>query len=208
MVKNCLKKFLIFKILIKYVLSLDSGYTTPSNLTSASVNTQESAISSTDSSGHSSSSASSTPTHGATPAASPNTTASAQILSANYAMGSPGQTNKQIYMSETLKSAQHQVQQNNSVPQSYTTMPRHFMNQRVQPVPTVQQVQQLQQVPTVPTVQQVQSNQQVSGTLGVNTLQQPQNQVSSPVQVQHPSAQMAYMGTTGGTLQKVKRVYL
>ena len=205
MVKICFKKLLSFKILTKYILFLDSGYTTPSNLTSASVNTQESAISSTDSSGHSSSSASSTPTHGATPAASPNTTASAQILSANYAMGSPGQTNKQIYMSETLKSAQHQVQQNNSVPQSYTTMPRHFMNQRVQPVPSVQQVQQLQQVPTV---QQVQSNQQVSGTLGVNTLQQPQNQVSSPVQVQHPSAQMAYMGTTGGTLQKVKRVYL
>ena len=139
---------------------LDSGYTTPSNLTSASVNTQEtSAISSSDSS-----TASSTPTHGSTPAASPNTTA--QMMSANY-------------MSETLKCAQSVQnsagvpQQQPPPPQSYTTMPRHFMNQRVQPV------------------QQVQNQ-----------------QVQPAVQVQHPSAQMAYMGTTGGTLQKVKRVYL
>jgi hypothetical protein len=90
------------------------------------------------------------------------------------------------YMSETLKSAT-QVQ-NNSVPQSYTTMPRHFMNQRV---PQVQQVQ----------------NQQMSGTLGISPVSL-QNQVPSAVQVQHPSAQLAYMGTTGGTLQKVKRIYL
>ena len=158
--------------LICFYLS-DSGYTTPSNLTSASVNTQESAISSTDSSGHSSSSASSTPTHGATPAASPNTTPVAQIMGTNY-------------MSETLKSAT-QVQ-NNSVPQSYTTMPRHFMNQRV---PQVQQVQ----------------NEQMSGTLGISPVSL-QNQAPSAVQVQHPSAQLAYMGTTGGTLQKVKRIYL
>ena len=85
-------------------------------------------------------------------------------------------------MSETLKSAT-QVQ-NNSVPQSYTTMPRHFMNQRV---PQVQ-------------------NQQMSGTLGISPVSL-QNQVpQSAVQVQHPSAQLAYMGTTGGTLQKVKRI--
>ena len=92
-------------------------------------------------------------------------------------------------MSETLKSAT-QVQ-NNSVPQSYTTMPRHFMNQRVPQVPQVPQVQ----------------NQQMSGTLGISPVSL-QNQVPSAVQVQHPSAQLAYMGTTGGTLQKVKRIYL
>ena len=68
-------------------------------------------------------------------------------------------------------------------------MPRHFMNQRVPQVPQVQ-------------------NQQMSGTLGISPVSL-QNQVpQSAVQVQHPSAQLAYMGTTGGTLQKVKRIYL
>lgn len=83
---------------------LDSGYTTPSNLTSASVATQETC----------SSTASSTPSNGATPAASPNTT-----------------------LSETLR--------------NYSTMPHNYQRQ-------------------------------FSG--------------------------LAVMGTTGGTLQKVKRVYL
>merc|ERR1711981_309309 len=62
-----------------HMCQLDSGYTTPSNITHASVTTQETSASS------STSSASSTPTQGATPSASPNT-----IGSINLLMSMPG----------------------------------------------------------------------------------------------------------------------
>ena len=63
---------------------LDSGYTTPSNLTNASVNTQETSASS------GASSPASTPTSGATPSASPNT----------IMLGSP---QHHIYKSDAMK---------------------------------------------------------------------------------------------------------
>lgn len=80
---------------------IDSGYTTPSNLTNASVNTQETSASS--SSGSSPAS---------TPSASPNTTA--QQLNAPQ----PGGLNLLVNIppkTETLKMGGH-----------FTTMPRHF----------------------------------------------------------------------------------
>ena len=131
---------------------LDSGYTTPSNMTNASVNTQETSASSA-------SSTASTPTHGSTPASSPNTTAGGhaqQLMGSNLMLSMP-------VTSEALHNA------NSLSAQNYTTMPRHYMNQR----------QQLQQ----------------------------QQQITKPLK--HPtSPQMAVLGNTGGTLQKVKRVYL
>ncbi len=116
---------------------LDSGYTTPSNLTSASVNTQETSASSASST----TSSSSPPSAGATPAASPNTTAAQLMMGSNSMLS-------EINL------------------QSYSTMPRHFVTH------------------------------------------QRQHQGHQPTPGVHPAAQMAVMGTTGGTLQKVKRVYL
>ena len=107
-----------------HMCQLDSGYTTPSNLTHASVTTQETSASS---------SASSTPTHGATPSASPNT-----IGSINLLMSMPHPPTK----SEPRVAP--------PMSQNFQTLPRNYVGQ----------------------------------------------------------SQVAVMGTAGGTLQKVKRIYL
>ena len=85
---------------------LDSGYTTPSNLTNASVNTQETSASS------GASSPASTPTQGATPSASPNT----------IMLGSPQHHTMMLHKSDAMKN------------HGFPTMPRHYMpHQRQQP---------------------------------------------------------------------------
>lgn len=127
---------------------IDSGYTTPSNLTNASVNTQETSASSSSSSGG--------PSPASTPSASPNTTA--QQLNAHP---QPGGLNLLVNLppkTETLKMGGHF---------GSTTMPRHF-----------------------PTHQRSASN-------------------SNAMLMMTPgSAQVAVLSHAGGTLQKVKRVYL
>ena len=107
-----------------HMCQLDSGYTTPSNMTHASVTTQETSASS---------SAASTPTQGATPSASPNT-----IGSINLLMSMPPQNKSEPRVAPSMS-------------QNFQTLPRNYMGQ---------------------------------------------------------SQQVAIMGTTGGTLQKVKRIYL
>ena len=93
---------------------LDSGYTTPSNLTSASVNTQETSASS------GASSPASTPSQGATPSASPNTI---------MGIGSPQHQMMMQHKSETMKNTLPHPQVAPPVG-GFPTMPRHFMHQR------------------------------------------------------------------------------
>ena len=99
---------------------LDSGYTTPSNLTNASVNTQETSASS------GASSPASTPTQGATPSASPNT----------IMLGSPQHHLMLHNKSEAMKN------------HGFPTLPRHYMQHQRQP-PQPQQPQQ-PQMPMAP----------------------------------------------------------
>jgi hypothetical protein len=143
--------------------NLDSGYTTPSNLTTnGSVNTQETSASS-------SSSTASTASAGPTPSASPNTTA--------QMFGQTSQnTHKSINLlvnvppkSETIKSAPV-APPSGQMPPHYITMPR-------------------------------------------NSYMSHQRHPSSALMMSSPSspgsaAQVAVMSNTGGTLQKVKRIYL
>lgn len=112
---------------------LDSGYTTPSNMTNASVNTQETSACSSSAS----STGSSTPTN---PGATPPSTSPNNVM-----------LNSGSYSDPALPHPPPNIM---SGQQHFTTMPRHYMN----------------------------------------------NQRQMP--------QMAVMSTTGGTLQKVKRVYI
>ena len=127
-----------------HMCQLDSGYTTPSNITHASVTTQETSASSA------TSSASSTPTQGATPSASPNTIGSINLLMGMPGPGGPGP---------------------GQPPKSELNMPGGGPRVAAGPPP-----------------------------MGQNYQTMPRNYVGQ--------SQMAVMGTAGGTLQKVKRIYL
>ena len=112
-----------------HMCQIDSGYTTPSNLTHASVTTQETSAPSS-----STSSASSTPTQGATPSASPNTIGSINLLMSMPGSGS-AHTQQQPNKSELMPGPGGPRTGPGGPPppppmgQNYQTMPRNYMGQ-------------------------------------------------------------------------------
>ena len=111
-----------------HMCQIDSGYTTPSNLTHASVTTQETSAPSS-----STSSASSTPTQGATPSASPNTIGSINLLMSMPGSGS-AHTQQQPNKSELMSGPGGPRTGPGGPPpppmgQNYQTMPRNYMGQ-------------------------------------------------------------------------------
>ena len=111
-----------------HMCQIDSGYTTPSNLTHASVTTQETSAPSS-----STSSASSTPTQGATPSASPNTIGSINLLMSMPGSGS-AHTQQQPNKSELMPIPGGPRTGPGGPPpppmgQNYQTMPRNYMGQ-------------------------------------------------------------------------------
>ena len=111
-----------------HMCQIDSGYTTPSNLTHASVTTQETSAPSS-----STSSASSTPTQGATPSASPNTIGSINLLMSMPGSGS-AHAQQQPNKSELMPGPGGPRTGPGGPPpppmgQNYQTMPRNYMGQ-------------------------------------------------------------------------------